>query len=239
MEDERPVTETTAPAREGWLPPYRGLGFWLSLKWLVAGALLYGLLLLVAIKAAPDELITPFLGPSVYLTPVFGLPYVLRTINRPGRMRRIVYFLLMLPPIHLAAVYIAFYQFSSAFDPINTTRTFASALMSGGWGGLVGAVFGFTGLYLARLMPRRRVELVTIGFFTAVLTVLGAVGMGQAVLFAGTDYATAARDSEALIIGFESVHLPWQAAFAVALAWLMRPRHAPKRAPNPSPPPES
>jgi hypothetical protein len=224
------------PAREPWLGPYRGLRLWLSFKWLVAGALLYALLLLVMIKAAPDDVISPFIGPSFYLTPLFGLPYVLRTVHRPGRMRRLIYFMLLLPVVHMAAIYIAFFHFMTSYDPIDVTRTFTSALASGAWGGVTGAVFGFTALYVVRLAPRRRAELVAMGFFTLLLGAVGAAGMGQAVLFAGPDYASAARDSERLIIGFESVHLTWQAAFAFALAWLMRPPHAPKKAVDPSPP---
>lgn len=220
-------------ARDGHFLPYRGIRFWLSFKWLVAGALLYALLLLVMIKAAPDDVISPFIGPSFYLTPLFGLPYVLRTVHRPGRMRRLIYFMLLLPAVHMAAIYIAFFHFMTTYDPIDATRTFASTLASGAWGGVTGAVFGFTALYVVRLAPRRRAELAAMGFFTLLLGAVGAVGMGQAMLFAGPDHASAARDAERLIIGFESVHLSWQAAFAFALAWLMRPPHAPRKPVSP------
>lgn len=237
MNERAAEAEGGPQAREGHFLPYRGLRFWLSFKWLVAGTLLYALLLLVMIKAAPDDLISPFLGPSFYLTPLFGLPYVLRTVHRPGRLRRLVYFMLLLPAVHMAAIYIAFYQLMSTYDPIDATRTFVSAVISGAWGGVMGAVFAFTALFLVRLAPRRRAELLAMSFFTILLGAVGAAGMGQAVLFAGSDYAAAARDTERLIIGFESVHLPWQAVFAFALAWLMRPPHAPKRVGVSSPAP--
>ncbi|MEZ0242962.1 MAG: hypothetical protein ACAH11_06270 [Sphingomonas sp.] len=215
--------------REPRLGSYRGIGFWISIKWLGAGALLYALLLLVAIKAQPLDVISPFLGPSFYLTPMFGLPFVLRTVHRPGRIRRLIYFMFIVPAVHMAAIYLAFFHLMSTYDPIDIGGTFIRALSSGAWGGVAGAVFGFTGLYLTRLMPRRRKELAAMAFFTILLGAVGAAGLGQAVLFAGADLPSAAHDTERLIIGFESVHLPWQAAYAFALAWLMRPPHAVKR----------
>jgi hypothetical protein len=231
MNEHTGVAEAAgAPPREGVLAPYRGLGFWLSLKWLVAGALLYGLLLLVAIKAKPEDVISPFLGPSFYLTPMFGLPLVIRTIHRPGRLRRLIFFLFLVPAAHMAAIYLAFFHLMSNWDPLDTGSTFPRALVSGAWGGVAGSVFAFTALYLVRLTPRRRAELFAMSFFTLLLGAIGAAGVGQAVLLAGADLPSAAHDTERLIIGFESVHLPWQAAFAFALAWLMRPPHAPRKA---------
>ena len=225
--------------REGVLAPYRGLRFWLSFKWLIAGALLYAMLLLVAIKAAPQDVIAPFIGPSFYLTPFFGLPLVLRTAHRPGRVRRLIYFLGVVPVAHMAAIYLTVYHLTSTFNPIDTGGTYVRSLASGAWGGVAGAVFGFTGLYLVRLTPRRRAELVAMGFFTILLGAVGAAGVGQAILFAGPDLPAAAHDSERLIIGFESVHLPWQATYAFALAWLMRPPHAPRKAATPPAAPAS
>ena len=232
MNERVAEADGTAPqAREGAFLPYRGLRFWLSFKWLIAGALLYGLLLLVAIKAKPDDVISPFLGPSFYLTPFFGLPLVLRTVHRPGRLRRMIYFLIIVPAVNMAAIYLAFFHLMSSYDPIDSGSTFPHALVSGAWGGVTGAVLGFTGLYLVRLAPRRRAELFAMSFFTVLLGAIGAAGVGQAVLFAGADLIAASHDSERLIIGFESVHLSWQVAFAFALAWLMRPPHAKKVSP--------
>jgi len=234
MNDGVAEAEGTAPqARDGAFLPYRGLRFWLSFKWLIAGALLYALLLLVAIEAKPEDVISPFLGPSFYLTPFFGLPLVLRTVHRPGRLRRLIYFLAVVPAVNMAAIYVAFYHLMSTYDPIDTGSTFLRAVSSGAWGGVGGAVLGFTGLYLVRLTPRRRAELIAMGFFTLLLGAVGAAGLGQAVLFAGPDLIAASHDTERLIIGFESVHLSWQAAFAFALAWLMRPPHAAKRVASP------
>lgn len=231
------MTEADEPPhspREALLGSYRGLGFWLSFKWLIAGALLYALLLLVAIKAKPEDVISPFLGPSFYLTPFFGLPLVLRTVHRPGRLRRLIYFLVIVPAVNMAAIYLAFFHLMSSYDPIEPGSTFLRSLVSGAWGGVTGAVLGFTGLYLVRLAPRRRAELVAMSFFTLLLGAVGAAGVGQAVLFAGADLIAASHDTERLIIGFESVHLSWQAAFAFALAWLMRPPHARKVTPSPA-----
>lgn len=216
-------------AREGVLGPYRGTRFAVSFKWLVAGALLYALLLLVLLKGRPGDTIVPFLGPSFYLTPLFGLPLVLGTIHRPGRLRRIVYFFLLLPVVHMAAIYLTYFQALSTFDPIADEGGLFRALVSGAWGGALGSVLGFAGLWLVRLAPRRRAELATMGLFAILLTMLGAVGVGQALLLAGDDPAAAAHDSERVILALEMIHLPWQAAFAFALAWLMRPVRASRR----------
>lgn len=222
------------PPREGAAGPYRGTKFLLAFKWLIGGALLYALLLLVLMKARPDETILPFLGPSFYLTPLFGLPLVLRTIHRPGRLRRLIYFLLLLPAVHMAAIYLAYFHALSTFDPIEGQGGFVLALVSGAWGGAAGSVFGFTALWLVRLTPRRRAELVAMGFFAILLSALGAVLLGQALLLSGGDPA-AVHDSERVILALEMIHLPWQTAFAFALAWLMRPPHAPRKATPPTP----
>jgi hypothetical protein len=72
-----------------------------------------------------------------------------------------------------------------------------------------------------------------------VLVVWAGWWFAQAMLYAGTEPFSAAHDPERLIVGYELVHLPWQALFAVALAWLMRPPHsARKAAPAKGPSPE-
>ena len=74
------------------------------------------------------------------------------------------------------------------------------------------------------------------GFFTVLLTVLGAAVLGQALLISGGD-ASAVHDSERVILALEMIHLPWQAAFAFALAWLMRPPRAARKAAPTAPSP--
>ena len=70
--------------REAWFSPYRGIEFVTSLKWLVAGAALYALLLLVAMAGKPAEATWPIVGPSLYLTPLYGLPYVCLLYTSPS-----------------------------------------------------------------------------------------------------------------------------------------------------------
>lgn len=224
-----PDAEPPEPVRrEVRYPRYRGIEFAISLKWLLGGVLLYALLLLVAIAGNPDDAILPFLGPSLYLTPAFGLPYVLRTVHRPGRIRRMVYFFLLVPLAHMAAIYVTWDHGLStyAFDP---GTQLVRNLRSGALGGVTGAVLAFTFLHLARVTPRRRAELVVMGGAVAMLGAIGAAGVAEGALFAEAMDGRP-RDAGRLIIGFECVHLPWQVAFALALAWLMRPL---RRAPAP------
>lgn len=230
--------QPSPPPREGMLGPYRGTKFLLTFKWLIGGALLYSLVLLVMMKARPDETIVPFLGPSFYLTPLFGLPLVLRTIHRPGRLRRLIYFLVLLPAVHMGAIYLAYFHALSTFDPIAGQGGYSLALVSGAWGGAAGSMAGFIALLLVRLAPRRRPELVAMGFFAILLTVLGAAVLGQALLISGGD-AAAVHDSERVILALEIIHLPWQVAFAFALAWLMRSPHASGKAALTAPAPSA
>jgi hypothetical protein len=113
--------------------PYRGIPFSISLKWLMGGALLYALLLLVMIPANPAEASWPIVGPSLYLTPMFGLPFVLRTAHRPGRLRRLIYFLLLLPCAHIAANYLAWAYAVANFYQSGTDEALLRNLATGAW----------------------------------------------------------------------------------------------------------
>lgn len=235
-EEVRSAFVDTPPERKPWFAPYRGVRFSISLKWLLAGALIYALLLLVFISANPREAAYPIVGPSLYLTPVFGLPLVLRLMHRPGRIRRLIYFMLLLPLAHIAANFIGW---SVAMDHMFRPGTdmLKVNLLTGAWGGVTGATFAFTLLYLMRLTARRRAELFAMGVATLTLTVIGALGVAQGLIFSGQ--AADTQDSEALILWFETIHLPWQVAFSVVLAWLMRPPRVSKRPVSPPPPPAS
>ncbi|MES2444479.1 MAG: hypothetical protein V4574_16760 [Pseudomonadota bacterium] len=215
------------PHRKPLFAPYRGVRFALSLKYLLAGVLLYALLLLVMIPANPREASWPIVGPSLYLTPMFGLPLVLRLVHRPGRLRRLVYFLLLLPLAHIAANYLAWsYAVGNFYQP-DPQEVLLRNLAAGAWGGIAGAAFAFTLLYLTGLTARRRAELFTMVAAAVALTIIGALGMAQGLILSGGSIDT--HEPEALILWFECVHLPWQAVFALALAWLMRPPRPVKR----------
>jgi hypothetical protein len=225
-DDAIPSEQTPAP-RKPWFAPYRGIRFAVSLKWLLAGALLYALMLLVMIPANPAEASWPIVGPSLYLTPLFGLPLALRLAHRPGRMRRLIYFLLLLPLAHIAANYLAWSYAVASFYQSDPDAVLLRNLATGAWGGAAGAVFSFTLLHLSRLTARRRAELAAMSAATVVLTAIGALGMAQGLILAGDSIDT--HRTEPLVLWFECVHLPWQAAFAVALAWLMRPPRPARR----------
>jgi hypothetical protein len=214
--------------RKPLFAPYRGVRFAISLKWLLGGALAYALLLLVMIAANPRDASLPIVGPSLYLTPVFGLPLVLRLAHWPGRLRRLIYFLLLLPLAHIAANYAAWAYAVPNFYRSDPSEVLLRNLVTGACGGLTGATFAFTLLYLSGLTARRRAELATMCLATLVLTVIGALGMAQGLILSGETMDT--HRTEPLILWFECVHLPWQIAFALALAWLMRPPRPPKPA---------
>lgn len=222
----QPAPDATVP-RKPLFAPYRGVRFAISFKWLLGGVMAYALLLLVMIAANPRDASLPIVGPSLYLTPVFGLPLVLRLVHRPGRLRRLIYFMILLPVAHIAANYLAWSYAVPNFYQSDPQEVLLRNLITGAWGGLAGAVLGFTALYLSGLTARRRAELGTMILASIVLTILGALGMAQGLILSGETMDT--HHTEPMILWFETVHLPWQLTFALALAWLMRPPRLPKR----------
>ncbi|MCW3835529.1 hypothetical protein ACFQ1E_06670 [Sphingomonas canadensis] len=229
--------EPTDPAgtvhdpRERWYSPYGGIEFGLSLRWLLAGTLLYAVLLLVAMAGRPDIATYPLIGPSLYLTPVFGLPFVLGTLNRPGRTRRIGYFLVLLPLAHVAANYAAWYYASSSFDLANPGLDPQRDRIAGAIGGTTGAALSLGLLRLVQLTTPGRRHLVAILIGIAALGALGAEAMARGLQW--TDALRRLDDPGRAILWYEAVHLPWQALFALWLAWLMRRPREP-RPPRPA-----
>lgn len=223
--------------REAWFSPYRGMAFGQSFKWLFAGVLLYALLLLVAMAGKPEEATYPIIGPSLYLTPMFGLPYVLATLNRPGRTRRMLYFILLLPLVHIAANYLAWYYAVSNFDQLDASGDFRRNLITGAIGGLAGAVFSFALLRLVQLTPAVRSPLVMMILGTMLLTALGAWTMAAGLQW--TDAVRRPYQHDRAILWYQSVHLPWQLVFALLLAWLMRKAREPEKPKRPAGPAEA
>lgn len=234
MSDDTVQPPVHPEPRKPLFAPYRGVRFAISIRWLVAGALAYALLLLVMIAANPRDASLPIVGPSLYLTPVFGLPLVLRLVHKPGRLRRLIYFMVLLPVAHIAANYLAWSYAVRNFYLADPQEVLLRNLITGAWGGLAGSVFGFTLLYLTGLTARRRAELATMMLASVVLTVLGALGMAQGLILSGETMDT--HRAEPLTIWFECVHLPWQLVFALSLAWLMRPPKPVKRVVSPPTP---
>ena len=212
--------------REAWFSPYRGAEFGTAFNWLCGGAALYALLLLVAMAGKPAEATWPVVGPSLYLTPMYGLPLVLATINKPGRTRRMLFFLLLLPLVHVAANYVAFSYAARSFDLENPGVDMRHNLIAGGLGGLTGSVLAFALLRLVRLTAPDRRHLVAMSLGVILLTAIGAAAMAAGLLW--TDAIRRTDDPGRAIIWYETVHFPWQIAFALLLAWLMRKRREPR-----------
>ncbi len=204
----------TPPSR--W-PDYRG-DFGGAFLWLLLGALVYAAALPFAVRADPQLAITPVLGPSVQLTPLFGLPFVLARLKRNGRLRRLVYFLLLVPLAHAAASYVAWAWAVEHFRPFPDGREFARNLFAGAVGGVTGATLSFAVLPFLALVPRRRASVWKAAFATLLLGTVGAYGMAWGLRWTNALRTMAPND---LVLWLECVHLPWQVGFAASLAWLM------------------
>jgi len=190
--------------------------------WLLVGATAYAVALAIVILLYPDpkDVLAPVIGPSLYLTPLFGLPYLFASARQRGWKRRILYFVAVLPLAHVAANYLAWrhamLSFSLEPDPQAYLRDFGA----GAVGGLAGGTLALLALVWMRLAPfhtgSRAIILAGIGALTA----LGALGMAQGLLF--TNALEYPLQSARFVFWFECLHLPWQACLAFFLAWLMR-----------------
>lgn len=221
MSDEDAPVSVSVPEAPVW---FGGIGFWTSLKWLGAGALLYALLLLVAMAGKPADATYPIVGPSLYLTPMFGLPYVLAMLNRPGRTRRMLYFLVLLPAAHVIANYLAWSYAVSNFDLADRSGDLQRDLLTGGFGGVAGASLGFALLEQVQLTPLEKPRRWAMLLGVVLLTALGAAAMAFGLWW--TDALRITVEPGRAILWYQIVHLPWQLLFALFLAWLMRPLHA-------------
>lgn len=214
-DEDAPVSVSEAPV---W---FGGIGFWTSLKWLGAGVLLYALLLLVAMAGKPADATYPIVGPSLYLTPMFGLPYVLATLNRPGRTRRMLYFLVLLPVAHVIANYLAWSYAVSNFDLGDRSGDLQRDLLTGGFGGIAGAALSFALLQQVQLTPLETPRRWAMLLGVLLLTALGAGTMAFGLWW--TDALRITAEPSRAILWYEIVHPSWQLVFALFLAWLMRP----------------
>jgi hypothetical protein len=83
----------------------RNVRFWHAFIWLLVGAIVYAVALALALLLYPDpkDALAPVVGPSLYLTPLFGLPYLLTSARQRGWLRRLFYFTVLLTFSHVVA----------------------------------------------------------------------------------------------------------------------------------------
>lgn len=190
--------------------------------WLLIGAIVYAVALAIAILLYPDpkDVLAPVIGPSLYLTPVFGMPYILASARQRGWIKRVLYFGAALPFAHVAANYLAWRHASAAFALEPDPRAFVEDLGTGAVGGFAGGTLALMLLAALRLAPLNAASRAVILLGIAALTALGAFGMAEGLLLTGAHGYQ--LKSAGLVFWFECVHLPWQACLAFFLAWLMR-----------------
>jgi hypothetical protein len=162
----------------------------------LAGALLYAAVVAICIRWAGGDGALTLLEVSV---PLFGLPFVLAT--RQGRWRVALYFLLLVPAFHYAAVAAA----------IDSTNWRSSGLLPGLVGGITGAMLSFVALPALGLATFRRAGIMAFGI--VILALLGGVGVWKMDYFSGTDL-----DPYGLLL---TLYLPWQIAFGFFLSRLL------------------
>jgi hypothetical protein len=162
----------------------------------LAGALLYAAVVAICIRRASGEGTLTLLELTV---PLFGLPFLLASRRRGWCL--VVYFLLLVPAFHYAAVL-------AAIESVNWR---SSGFLPGVIGGVTGAVLSFAALPALRLATVRRIDIMAAG--VAVLGLLGGLGVWQMDYFAST-----LLDDYGLLL---TLYLPWQIAFGFFLSTLL------------------
>jgi len=200
----------------------RNVRFRHALVWLLIGAVLYAIALAIAVLLYPDpkDVLAPVIGTSLYLTPLFGLPYLFASIRQRGWAQRLVYFGAALPVAHVAANYLAWRHAMLSFPLEPDPQAYLRDLGTGAVGGLAGGTLALMLLVPLRLAPLGAGSRAIILLGIAALTLLGAMGMAQGLLL--TNALEYPLRSARFLFWLECVHLPWQACLAFFLAWLMR-----------------
>ena len=166
---------------------------------LALGALVYVIALTVMFRAGPQDMSLFGITPLAYLTPFFGLAYV---VTRRLGVLDILYFLIALPLVHEVAIRLA----SRVPGWIAGRDSGAELLLAAGAvGGAVGAMLSFALLAAIRESARSRTARRAAISGTVALAALGAIGVF--VMF--SDWA---RD-----FGYVLLYLPWQLTFAYFL----------------------
>lgn len=200
----------------------RHVRFHHAFTWLLVGAVVYAVALALAILLYPDpkDVLAPVIGPSVYLTPLFGLPYLFASARQRGWFTRVVYFCAALPLAHVVANYLAWRHAVLSFSLEPDPQAYVRDLGAGAVGGCAGGALALVLLVLLRLVPLRAGTRAIMLLGVGLLTLLGALGMAQGLMF--TNALEYPLKSARFVFWFECVHLPWQACLAFFLAWLMR-----------------
>lgn len=200
----------------------RNVRFWHAFIWLLIGTIVYAVALALALLLYPDpkDALAPVVGPSLYLTPLFGLPYLLVSARQRGWLRRVFYFTVLLPFAHIVANDLAWGYGVAHFPLEPSPDDYWQYLATGAIGGFVGGSLAFAFLIWMRLTPLTAGTRAIVFTGIAVLTILGALGMAQGL--AMTDALAMPFKPSRFVFWFLCVHLPWQAAFAFGTAWLMR-----------------
>jgi hypothetical protein len=200
----------------------RNVRFRHAFIWLLIGAVIYAVALAIAILLHPDPkaVLAPVIGPSLYLTPLFGMPYLFASVRQRGWVRRTFYFGAVLPFAHVVANYLAWRHASISFALEPDPRAYVEDLGTGAVGGFAGGTLAFALLVALRLAPLNPGSRAVILLGIAALTALGALGMAQGLLLTGAHGYQ--LKSAGFVFWLECVHLPWQVCLAFFLAWLMR-----------------
>jgi hypothetical protein len=200
----------------------RAVRFRHAFVWLLVGTLVYAVALAIVVLLYPDpkDVLAPVIGPSLYLTPLFGLPYLFASARQRGWKRRIFYFMAVLPLAHVAANYLAWRHAMLSFSLEPDPQAYLRDLGAGAVGGLAGGTLALLALVPLRLAPLHAGGRAIVAAGIGALTALGALGMAQGLLF--TNALEYPLRSARFVFWFECVHLPWQACLAFFLAWLMR-----------------
>jgi hypothetical protein len=173
---------------------------------LLGGAFLYSLafVALSAIDIPELRIVGTNISPFIYLTPLFGLPYLL--VGRPGPMR-IFYFLILVPIVHDLAI-------TAAISVAANNAVKPADIFGGAVGGLVGAALSFAMLMVTSPSARTSAALKTALGGTILLCAIGAVGL----------HFSFVRDDD---LSFIILYLPWQLVFALCLGRMLREQPVP------------
>ncbi|NYT39434.1 hypothetical protein HZY97_01575 [Sphingomonas sp. R-74633] len=193
-----------------------------AFTWLLVGAVVYAVALALAILLYPDpkDVLAPVIGPSLYLTPLFGLPYLVASARQRGWFRRVLYFGAVLTFVHIVANYLAWRHASVSFALEPDPKAYVQDFGTGAVGGFAGGTLALMLLIPLRLAPLNAGSRAIILLGIGALTLLGGLGMAQGLLL--TNAHGYQMKSAGFVFWFECVHLPWQICLAFFLAWLMR-----------------